>query len=239
MINLSRDTLLGGSLVLWQPAKGEGYRFNLDPVFLASFVEPCEMVVDVGAGCGILGLYLLKTGRAKRLVAVERVPEMAEIIIQNAAENGLEDVTEVICSDLRELTLDAADTVVFNPPYFRANQGRPAKNALRDAARFERYGTLDDFVQLGARLVGDAGEVVAIVPEARRAELGQCFRGQGLELSRTRQVITRPGAEPVLAILAGSRRGGRCVEAEALLIHAGEDGRTFSAEVEALVGSSG
>ena len=59
MLETTRDTLLNGELVLWQPAKGNGYRFNLDPIFLASFVTLSDTVIDLGAGCGVLGLFLL------------------------------------------------------------------------------------------------------------------------------------------------------------------------------------
>ena len=236
MISLSRDTLLGGQLVLWQPARGEGYRFNLDPIFLAGFLGRWDTVIDLGAGCGVLGLYLLKTGRAKNVVAVERIPEMADIIRKNVIENGLEGRVEVVCSDLRNLEIEERGAVVFNPPYFRANQGRPAKNALRDAARFERHGGLGDFVRAAARVASQDHEVAAIVPEARDNELVACFEREGLSITRRRAVLTRAGDEPVLTMMAAaSRSAGEVSVMDPLVIHAEPQGRAFSAEVNALV----
>ena len=35
---VTRDTFWHGRLAVWQPARGHGYRFNLDPVILARFL---------------------------------------------------------------------------------------------------------------------------------------------------------------------------------------------------------
>ncbi len=239
MLETTRDTLLNGELVLWQPAKGNGYRFNLDPIFLASFMTLTDTVIDLGAGCGVLGLFLLKTGRAKRLVAVERVSEMAALIKKNAVENGLEHRVEVLCGDLRELDLPRADTVVFNPPYFANNQGRPAKNELRDVARFERYGTLNDFVSTAASALVQGGEVAAIVPVSRCVQLCEAMESAGVGVARIRDVRPRLGEPARLSMIAGKLgEMSERQEEEALVIHDEAEGRSFSDEVNALVDGS-
>ena len=55
MSEFSLDTPFKGTLALWQPAKGHGYRYNLDPVYLSGF-EPAHTVtiMDLGSGCGVL-----------------------------------------------------------------------------------------------------------------------------------------------------------------------------------------
>ena len=240
MLETTRDTLLNGELVLWQPAKGCGYRFNLDPVFLASFITPTGTVIDLGAGCGVLGLFLLKTGRAERLLVVERVGEMADLIRKNAVDNGLGDRVEVFCGDLRELELPRADAVVFNPPYFANNQGRPAKNELRDVARFERYGTLSDFVGTAASALVPGGEVAGIVPTARRVQLCEAMESAGLQVERTREVRPRPTEPARLAMIAGRLgEASQRREEDALVIHSGSEGRSFSDEVNALINGVG
>src|SRR5262249_23627204 len=64
---VTQDAIFSGRLRLCQPARGAGYRFNLDPVLLAGFAAGGEHVVDLGAGCGVLGLALLVLGKAERL----------------------------------------------------------------------------------------------------------------------------------------------------------------------------
>ena len=58
-MEIHRDTFWGGRLTLWQPARRAGYRFNIDPVLLASAVPSGDHAIDLGAGCGILGILLL------------------------------------------------------------------------------------------------------------------------------------------------------------------------------------
>ena len=138
----TQDALLRGELSLWQPARGQGYRFNLDPVLLSGFSRPRGRVLELGAGCGVLGLLLLKRGRAEQVTFVERQPALAALCERNLKENGFADRGRVVCGDLRELTLEAHEGVVFNPPYFAANSGRPSSGVGRDEARFERLGEL-------------------------------------------------------------------------------------------------
>ena len=55
---VTEDTLLGGRVLLRQPA--DGYRVAIDPIFLAAAVPaaPGELVLDVGAGVGAAALCL-------------------------------------------------------------------------------------------------------------------------------------------------------------------------------------
>src|SRR5688572_25658633 len=101
MQGASKDALWGGKLTLWQPARGRGYRFNLDPVLLYGFAPPAAHTVDLGAGCGVLGLLLAAGGKAQRVTAIEIQPELAILAAKNADENGLRGRYEVLTGDLR------------------------------------------------------------------------------------------------------------------------------------------
>ena len=170
-VSLEPDTMWGGRLILWQPARRGGYRFNLDPILLAGFAAewpgPLGHVLDLGAGCGIVGLMLLASGRASRVTSVERQPELAQHLRRNIEQNGFGPHATLIEGDLRHTKLPVADVVVFNPPYFKVGHGLASANPGRDAGRREVHGTLDDFVSQAARSVSPTGRVVAIMPVAR------------------------------------------------------------------------
>lgn len=233
------DTLWRGKIELCQPARGKGYRFNLDPVLLAGFVEPTanesDIVVDLGAGCGVLGLLLLALGKARRVVAVEVQPQLAELAAQNGARNGHGETTYAVhCGDLRQLELPAAAAVVFNPPYFEKNAGRAAHHAGRDGARRELHGTLADFVDVAARLLSPGGSAYAIVPVARGDELATLFTGAGLCDIRSRAVCPR-SEEAANHTMVAARAGAAGHRTEPpLIVHAGT-GRDFTTEVQRLV----
>src|SRR5262249_14264343 len=63
---VTKDALFRGRLTLWQPAKGAGYRANVDAILLAAFAGAGKVraAVDLGAGAGAVGLTLLFLGAA-------------------------------------------------------------------------------------------------------------------------------------------------------------------------------
>lgn len=231
------DRFLGGRLVVRQPGRGEGYRFNLDPVLLAGFACGGRQVLDLGAGCGIAGLLMLAYGKAEQVVAVEVQVPLADLAAQNALDNGYGQRMEVLTGDLRDLELPRVDRVIFNPPYFRAGQGRAAPNASRDAARHERYGTLSDFIGCAAACLEDDGRLACIVRSERASEAHSLITAGGCGLARRRWVHPRAGAPAQHVLLeAGPRRHcGAPVQEPGLTIHRGA-GRAFTPELQALLG---
>jgi tRNA1Val (adenine37-N6)-methyltransferase len=235
-VRRTRDALWRGQLGFWQPARGEGYRFNLDPVLLSGFARPAPHVIELGAGVGVLAVLLVASGRAERVTAVEIQPELAALCADNARDNGLATQISVVAADLRSLVPVRADAAVFNPPYFKAGDGRGAPERRRDAARHERHGTLADFVAFAVACVG-AGRVAAVVPAARGEELEALLTEQGHGALRRRVVVAREGAPAERWLVEGAAPGdgaaSLAIEAP-LVVHAG-DGREFTAEVKALL----
>ncbi len=231
---LTQDAIFAGRLRLWQPARGAGYRFNLDPILLAGFARPAPHVLELGAGCGVLGLALLYLGKAERLTAVEIHPEMAELVRRNARENGLDGRVTILTGDLRRLELPVADHVVFNPPYFRAGAGRGAPNDGRDMARHERHGGLGDFVSRARVSLGPSGFASAIVPTERSAELLAAWGATGGVVSRRRNVCSRAGDAPRHLLFEGVTGRATLVDEPELVVH--RDGvRDFTDEVAAWI----
>jgi tRNA1Val (adenine37-N6)-methyltransferase len=97
------DEALRGKLALWQPI--QGYRFSIDAFLLADFArqvvrESGGGLVDLGAGCGVIGLALARETTANATL-VELQPRLAELCRINARHNGLSDRVEVVEGDLR------------------------------------------------------------------------------------------------------------------------------------------
>lgn len=235
MTNPTRDTLLGGELVLWQPARGQGYRFNLDPVLLAGFAPAARHVVDLGAGCGVLGLLLLALDKAERVTAIERQSQLADLARRNAKENGLSGRVAVVTGDIRQVEPPRADAAVFNPPYFKLGEGRAPADPGRSAARHEQHGTLADFVDRALDTVRDSGPISLIVRQQRAGELRRLARERDVSIVRSRAVVPRTGDAPQHALVELRASGGATEIVEPpLVVHAGA-GRAYSDEVRALL----
>ena len=76
-------------------------------------VRKGDVVLDVGAGSGILSLFAARAG-AKRVYAVERAPGAAALARRLVAGNGLADVVEVIEADAEGALLPEPVNVIVS-----------------------------------------------------------------------------------------------------------------------------
>lgn len=119
--DVTDNAFLGGDLQILQPR--EGYRAAIDAVCLAAAVQakPGDRALDVGIGVGVTGLCLSRRVGNIDLVGLEIQPDLADLAIQNASRNGIENV-QVITGDIMapppELEPESFDHVLTNPPFY-------------------------------------------------------------------------------------------------------------------------
>ena len=170
-------------LSLRQPARGEGYRVNVDALHLAAFARPVRgTLVDLGAGVGAVGLSIALRLLPRRLLLIEIDRAAAVIAQENAALNGLSDRVTVVPLDVLEAArahVGVATLVVSNPPYFEPGTGRAAR-----AAPQARMGELVHFVEAARLLLGRRGRVCFVYPARDVVRLVGTLREAGLEPKR-------------------------------------------------------
>lgn len=79
---------------------------------IAEVVRPGDVVVDVGAGTGILSLLAAKAG-ARRVIGIER-SNMALLARELIDRNGLNDKVEIFHGDAQKLKLDEGVDVIIS-----------------------------------------------------------------------------------------------------------------------------
>jgi release factor glutamine methyltransferase len=81
--------------------------------------KEAPLVLDIGTGCGTIGLALAHEHPKVRVIATEVHPAPLEMARQNATRLGLADRVEFIVSDLFDDVPTEArfDVIVSNPPY--------------------------------------------------------------------------------------------------------------------------
>jgi len=77
-------------MLLYQPESG--YCYNSDSIFLYDFIDsfkPKGRVLDVGAGCGVLGLLVARDNKKVKLEAVEKQEPFIHYAQTNARVNKI------------------------------------------------------------------------------------------------------------------------------------------------------
>jgi tRNA1Val (adenine37-N6)-methyltransferase len=207
----TQDALFGGSVVLFQPPRGAGYRTNVDALLLAGFAtssKVASVAFDLGAGVGAVGLALLRLGAARRVVFVEIDEHPAAMARRNLDANGWTSRGEVIRGDVRDVARarrGEASLVVCNPPYIAPGRGRAANNQT-----LARTGELSTFVEAARQAAGRKARVCFVYPAAELGTLLHVLSLEGLHAKRLRFVHGRPEVPARVALVEAQagRAGG-------------------------------
>ena len=167
-----------------------------------------EHWLELGAGCGEITLLAAVHNPGVRIDALEIQNELAKIAQTNVMSNGLADRIRVFTGDVRHpphsLPVGGYDKVFCNPPFFIPQAGRMPKKKVRAIARFERHGTLADFVACGARLLRASGQFHLVHRPERLTDILVGFSSQGLKLFRLMPIHSKK--KPVARLILASAR---------------------------------
>jgi len=203
------DSFLNGKLQIIQSR--QGYRFSVDALLLAEFVSVRseDVVVDLGAGCGIISLLLAVKRKVGFIVGLELQEELSYQAQRNITLNKLENKIAVIRGDLRHLPVGPAfaHIVVCNPPYRRQKSGRINPDSSKAIARHELSTKVNDILSAGKALLKEGGRLALIYPANRLAEIFAKMRIKDIEPKRLQIVFPSPSSHAKLAMIEGRLHG--------------------------------
>ena len=139
-------------MLLYQPESG--YCYNSDSVFLYDFINsfnPKGRVLDVGAGCGIVGLLVARDNKKVKLEAVEKQEAFVHYATTNARVNKIE--YKMHQGDFVELDENVKyDYIISNPPFYPEGVQKSEDEMLRNA-RYNVNLPLESFFKKVSRLL--------------------------------------------------------------------------------------
>ena len=139
-------------MLLYQPESG--YCYNSDSLFLYDFISsftPKGRVLDVGAGCGVVGLLVARDNEKVSLEAVEKQEAFVHYATTNARVNKIE--YKMHRGDFIELDESRKyDYIISNPPFYHDNAS-VSKNEMLFNARYNVNLPLKAFFKKVSRLL--------------------------------------------------------------------------------------
>ena len=197
------------------------FPLSTDSMLLSYFVRLPKQasVLDLGSGCGTLGLLLCSKDANCRITGVELDANAHQEALENIRRNRLTSRMESICADLRSVSdrfsAGSFSCCVSNPPYF--SEGAASRSLPN--ARQELSCTPEDLFRCGGSLLKFGGDFFLVHKPERLAELIATAAKYNLEAKRLCLVRHKEGS-PVNLILLQLRKGAKPgLQWEEIILH--------------------
>ncbi len=197
------------------------FRFSVDALLLAAFAangkKVTERFVDLGTGCGVVGLAcLLLTRNNSAGFGIDRDAGLIDAAANNAAKLGLSErfaprVGELADGPfLKGLRREAApvDLVMANPPWRLLGSGRPPETEARRGALFGDAATFPLFASAASSLLEPGGRFACVIGPERLPDMLSALSAARFGITVLRFVHTTAKAPATFALIE-ARRGSR------------------------------
>lgn len=186
------------------------FPLSTDSILLSDFVRLPRnaRVLDLGSGCGTLGLLLCAKDDTCHITGLELSDSDHRSAEENIQRNGLGSRMTSICADLLAIPEDlphgSFHICISNPPYFSG--GAPSRST--PMARQDDSCSMEDLFSAAEKMLKFGGDFALVHKPERLAELCACAARHKLEPKRLRLIRHRKDA-PVSLILISCRKGGK------------------------------
>lgn len=226
------DRMLGGRIVLRQPAKG--YRAGLDAALLAAACDAGAGARVIDAGCGVGAALLAAAARRPDacFVGVERDAAAVALARHNVAANGLAARIEVLEADIAAGDRPAGpafDAAICNPPFFDDPHALRAPHPARRGAYMADAG-LAAWIGYLLKAVRDGGTITLIHRADRLADVLALLgaKSGSIQIRPVQPFADDPAGRVVVRAVRGGRAPLRLLPA--LVLHARGAKHTDAAE---------
>ena len=186
------------------------FPLSTDSIALADFVRipKTQNVIDLGSGCGTLGLLLCANHPTCCITGIELDPQAHAMAQKNSIANNLEGRLTSICADIKSISsfikAGSFSCCISNPPYF---SGGPQSQSV-PLARRDDLCSMDELVTAAAWALRYGGDFYLIHRPERLAELCACAANHKLEPKRLRLLRHKEG-DPISLVMVQCRKGGK------------------------------
>ena len=211
----------------------DGYRYNSDSLFLWDFArkncsfKASQSLLDVGCGCGILGLLLARDFNCA-LSCIDIQPQNCELAQINAGANDIK--ASIICADFFKdwesrnsgipsnfdensripsqgfQKSQGFERIICNPPFY--DFGGENKNAHKNTSRNASSVDISAFASKCSKLLAPKGELVLCYDARLVDRLLQALLEAGLKPIKLAFLHSKP-SKPANVVLVVAKKGAK------------------------------
>jgi len=215
-------------MILHQPQNG--YCYNSDTLFLYDFVTNFPIkksVLEVGGGCGVLGLLVARDFRIN-LTVIEIQKIMADFIEKNSEINNI-DLTIINDNFLEYEFNKRFDYVISNPPFY--NSTKKSDNEIKQIARYDENLPMKEFFEKVNSVLTEQGEFIFCYEACRFDDVVKMLP-KPLKITDVKFVYPKIGKLANLVMIRAKRHAKSMVKFHTPIFNF--DGDEFSEEAKAV-----
>lgn len=195
----------------------DGYRYNSDSLFLWDFArkncsfKASQSLLDVGCGCGILGLLLARDFNCA-LSCIDIQPQNCQLAQINAGANDIK--ASIICADFfkdwesgnSRIPSQGFERIICNPPFY--DFGGENKNAHKNTSRNASSFDISAFASKCSKLLAPKGELVLCYDARLIDRLLQALLEAKLKPIKLAFLHSKP-SKPANVVLVVAKKGAK------------------------------
>jgi len=168
------------------------FKVGTDAVLLGAWVpipSPCEHILDIGSGCGIISLMLAQRSNAQ-IIGIDIDKLSVEEAIENANNSQWKNRIKFINSSIQSFCTpeyqNKFDLIVSNPPFFVNSLKSPIYK--RNISRHTGTLPFEELILSVDYCLSFSGQFAIIIPDTEKDRIQLLCKNQGLFCTKILQI---------------------------------------------------
>lgn len=192
----------------------EGFKFSLDSILLAEFVElktTTKLIVDLCTGNAPIPLILSTKTKAK-IYGFEIQKSIYDLASSSVRENKLHKQIKIVNANLKDtfeyILPESVDIVTCNPPYFKCSKNSIINQEQEKAiARHEIEMSLEDLMISSKYILKNKGTLYLVHRPERLQEIMNLFNKYNFAVKKMQFIYTSFAKESIMVLIKAVKNG--------------------------------
>lgn len=192
----------------------DGFKFSLDSILLAEFVElktTTKLIIDLCTGNAPIPLILSTKTKAK-IYGFEVQNSIYDLAYSSIIENNLHKQIKIINANLKNtfeyILPESADIVTCNPPYFKCKEDSIINETKEKAiARHEIEMSLEDLMVSSKYILKNKGTLYLVHRPERLQEIISLFNKYNFAIKKMQFIYTSFEKDSLMILIKAVKNG--------------------------------